>query len=328
MVAERVARAAERPDAALHQRRDGPVQGRVHRPREARLQARHLARRSACAPAASTTTSRTSAAPRATTPSSRCSATSPSATTSRRTRSPSPGSCSTKDVRHRREPAGHRLRRRRTSSARRRGARALEEGRRRLRRPHHRPRRQGQLLGDGRHRPLRPVLARSTTCRATTSPAPIDGRRRLPGPAPATATAGWRSGTWSSCSSSGRRRAPLARCRSRRSTPAPASSACAPCVQGVRSNYDTDLLRPLIDRARELSAKKYVPPTTTGDDDVSHARHRRPRARDGVPHRRRRAAPTRRARLRAAPHHAARRSATAWRSGSTEPFLADAVRAR
>ena len=32
---------AERPDAALHQRRDGPVQGRLHRPGEARLHARH-----------------------------------------------------------------------------------------------------------------------------------------------------------------------------------------------------------------------------------------------------------------------------------------------
>ena len=44
-------------------------------------------RRSACAPAASTTTSRTSATPPATTPSSRCWATSPSATTSRSRRS-------------------------------------------------------------------------------------------------------------------------------------------------------------------------------------------------------------------------------------------------
>ena len=39
--AELVARARRRPDAALHQRRDEPVQGRVPRPREARLHARH-----------------------------------------------------------------------------------------------------------------------------------------------------------------------------------------------------------------------------------------------------------------------------------------------
>ena len=82
------------PDAALHQRRDEPVQGRLHGPREARLRPRDDRRRSACARAASTTTSTTSATPAATTRSSRCSATSPSATTSRTTRSASPGSSS------------------------------------------------------------------------------------------------------------------------------------------------------------------------------------------------------------------------------------------
>ena len=56
--------------------------------------ARGDARRNACAPAASTTTSTMSATPPAITPSSRCSATSPSATTSRTGRSSSPGSWS------------------------------------------------------------------------------------------------------------------------------------------------------------------------------------------------------------------------------------------
>ena len=51
---------AERPDAALHQRRHGPVQGRLHRPRDAATTRAPPPRRSACAPAASTTTSRTS----------------------------------------------------------------------------------------------------------------------------------------------------------------------------------------------------------------------------------------------------------------------------
>ena len=51
------------PDAALHQRRDEPVQGRLHRPGEARLRRARRARRSACARAASTTTSTTSATP-------------------------------------------------------------------------------------------------------------------------------------------------------------------------------------------------------------------------------------------------------------------------
>jgi alanyl-tRNA synthetase len=38
-------------------------------------------------------------------------------------------------------------------------------------------------------------------------------------------------------------------------------------VQGVKSNYDTDLLRPLVDAASEMSKKKYR--GTMGDDDVS-----------------------------------------------------------
>ncbi len=54
-------------------------------------------RRNACAPAASTTTSRMWATPRATTPSSRCWATSRSATTSRNTRSSSRGTCSSRN---------------------------------------------------------------------------------------------------------------------------------------------------------------------------------------------------------------------------------------
>ena len=86
-----LARAGQRPDAAVHQRRHGAVQGRVPRQGEAQLRARARARSAACAPAASTTTSRTSATPRATTRSSRCWATSASATTSSATRSASPG---------------------------------------------------------------------------------------------------------------------------------------------------------------------------------------------------------------------------------------------
>ena len=91
------ARAAQRPDADVHQCRHGAVQGRFHRPGEARPIRAPSPRRSASAPAASTTTSTTSAIPRATTPFSRCSATSPSATTSRSARSSWPGSSLTKD---------------------------------------------------------------------------------------------------------------------------------------------------------------------------------------------------------------------------------------
>jgi hypothetical protein len=85
--------AARRPDAAVHQRRDEPVQGCLPRLRQAQLQPRARLRRNACAPAASTTTWKTSATPRATTPSSRCWATSASATISSATPSSTPGNC-------------------------------------------------------------------------------------------------------------------------------------------------------------------------------------------------------------------------------------------
>src|SRR4051812_10995630 len=38
-------------------------------------------------------------------------------------------------------------------------------------------------------------------------------------------------------------------------------------IQGVRSNYDTDLLSPLVAAAAEMSKKKYT--RSMGDDDVS-----------------------------------------------------------
>ena len=94
VVAVEPARAAQRSDAALHQRRHGAVQERLHRRREAPLSAAPPRRRNACAPAASTTISRMSATPRATTPSSRCSAISRSATISRTSRSSLPGTWS------------------------------------------------------------------------------------------------------------------------------------------------------------------------------------------------------------------------------------------
>ena len=78
---------AQRPDAAVRQLRHGPVQGRVPRRSTSGRTPARRPRSAACAPAASTTTSRTSATPRAITRSSRCSATSASATISSATRS-------------------------------------------------------------------------------------------------------------------------------------------------------------------------------------------------------------------------------------------------
>ena len=71
--AQLAAGAARRPDAAVHQRRDEPVQGRVPRPGDSATTRGRRPRRSACASAASTTTSTTSARRSATTRSSRCS---------------------------------------------------------------------------------------------------------------------------------------------------------------------------------------------------------------------------------------------------------------
>ena len=135
-------------------------------------------RRSACAPAASTTISSRSATPRGTTRSSRCSATSRSATTSSATRFASPGSSSPSELElDPQASARHR------ASRGRRGARALARDRRPSRLAHLRPGRQGQLLADGGHGSVRPVLRdlrRPRARRATTGAFPT--ARRASGP--------------------------------------------------------------------------------------------------------------------------------------------------
>ena len=169
-----LARPRQRSDAALHQRGHEPVQGRLPRHGEAAVQPRASPRRSACAPAASTTTSRTSATPRATTRSSRCSATSASATTSSATRSASRGSSSRRSYGLPTDKLWTTV-----YADRRRGLRPLDQGHRRADGALHPHRRQAgraqvrerQLLADGRHRPVRPVLARSSTTTAPASPA-------------------------------------------------------------------------------------------------------------------------------------------------------------
>ncbi len=75
----------------------------------------------------------------------------------------------------------------------------------------------------------------------------------------------------------------------------------AAVLQGVLSNYETDLMRPIIDKAGELFKKDY------GEDDARRhraAHQRRSRPRDGVSDQRRRDAFERRPRLRAAQDHA------------------------
>ena len=88
------------------------------------------------------------------------------------------------------QAARHRL------SRRRRGGRSLEEDRRLSGRPHHPHRDLGQFLGDGRYRPLRPVLGDLLSTAASTSGAALRAARRR------TAIASSNSGISSSCSSS------------------------------------------------------------------------------------------------------------------------------
>ena len=111
---------------------------------------------------------------------------------------------------------------------RRRGGRAVEAGRRPARRPHRPAGHEGQLLVDGRARPVRPVLGDPHRPRARVRRRPATGR-------PATAT--WSSGTSCSCRTSaaraGSRRTTRssASCRARTSTPAWVSSGSPTCCR-------------------------------------------------------------------------------------------------
>ena len=69
------------------------------------------------------------------------------------------------------------------------------------RRAHPAPGREGQLLGDGRHGPLRPVLGGPLPPGRPPAVRRGGGRAGRAWARPASATAGWRSGTSSSCSS-------------------------------------------------------------------------------------------------------------------------------
>ena len=162
-----------------------------------------------------------------------------------------------------RQAAGHLLRRRRVASRRRRGARDLEEADRAARRSHRAVRRQGQLLVDGRHGAVRPVQRDLLLLRRRRSPT----RGAWATSPPRTGAAGWSCGTTCSCSSSARAMASWTQ------LPAPSIDtgaglervACA--MQGVRSNYDTDLLRPIVELASRISKKPYG--GTLAPDDVS-----------------------------------------------------------
>ena len=290
--AQLVARAARRPDAAVHERGDEPVQGRVPRPRAPRLPRAPRRRRSACGSAASTTTSTTSGRRSGTTRSSRCSATSRSATTSRKRRSAFAWTVLTevwklpKDRLRASIFAGDATRRATTRPSR-------SGGHPRRRAAHRRVRRRRQLLADGRHRPVRPLLRdplrpprRSATCRRSDRLIEV----------------------WNNVFMEFNRQEdgvlePL---------PAPSIDTgmglerITAVIQGKFSNYDTDLFQPILggDRRPRRPRLRRGRPRRHLD-----ARRRRPPARDDVPDRRRRHPVERMARLRAAQDHAARDAA-------------------
>ena len=138
----------------------------------------------------------------------------------------------------------------------------------------------GQLLADGRHRPVRPVLGDPLRLR------PGVRRRRRPG----------RHGgderfveIWNLVFmqyDQARRRHADTAAAAERSTPAPASSASSMLLQGVDSVLDTDVLR----AARRGGASRSPAAPTAGDD--AHRRQpahpRRARPHDDVPRQRRR----------------------------------------
>ena len=136
---------------------------------------------------------------------------------------------------------GHRLCRRR------RGLRSVEEDRRPAGQQDHPHRRLRQFLGDGRHRPVRPVLGNLLRPRR---PHPRRPARLARTP---TATASSRSGTSCSCSSSSCRAASASTCRGPRSTPAWGSSASPRCCRARTTITTSTCSRALIRAIAELT---------------------------------------------------------------------------
>ena len=144
----------------------------------------------------------------------------------------------------------------------------------------------------------RSIISAATTSRAMSRSAAASS---------AAASATSRSGTTCSWSSTAAKRGTL--------TPLPAPSIdtgmglerITSVIQGKLSTYDTDLFPPILDAIGERAGRPYTgAPRPDRSPRRVDARHRRPPARDDVPHRRRRPAVERVARLCAAQDHAAR----------------------
>ena len=321
---ELAARAAERPHAALRQRGDEPVQGRLPRAREAGLHPRRLLaevrprRRQAQRPRER---GRDRAAPHLLRDARQLLLRGLLQEGSDRVRLGLP------DPRPRPAegpPEGHDLQGRGRRPARRRGPRALEGAR--PRGPHPRARREGQLLGHGRHRPLRPLL-RDPLLPGRRPPLPRGGRRALlPRRRVRVRPLARDLEPRVHAVRPGRDRARSTPCPPPASTPGMGLERVAAVVQGKLSNYDTDLFTPLLEAVGRRAGKAYGERPRGRRLD---ARGRRPPPRHDVPDRGRRPARQRGPRLRPAQDHAARHAPRAEaRNRGRLPPAADPRRRR
>ena len=145
-----------------------------------------------------------------------------------------------------------------------------------------------QLLADGRHRPVRPLLGDLLRPRHRQRPGDRDLEQRVHG-----------------VRAQRRRHADAAAGAVDRHRHGPRAHHRG--AAGKDSNYDTDLFTPLLRRDRRAGRRR----ATAARSEQRHldARRRRPHPRDDVPDRRRRHPVERVARLRAAQDHAARDAA-------------------
>ena len=141
-----------------------------------------------------------------------------------------------------------------------RGGRALAQGHRPARRPDRAARAKGELLVDGRARSRRPVLGDPLRPRPDHGP-DFDADRGPTCRAEDRYLEIWNlvfmQDELSAVRSQGGLRHRRARCRRRTSTPAWASSGSRSCSRASENMYEIDVMFPVIERAEELTGRRY-----------------------------------------------------------------------